>query len=302
MLILSDWLWVIFTLAAALAQTLRNATQRGLIAELGATAAAHVRFLFGLPFGLLFLALVLVLTGQAPPRPSLTALSWMLSGSLMQILGTALMLSAMSERSFVVTIAYTKTEPVQVALFGIVMLSEKLTLPLIAAILIATSGVMIMGWPARQGPGRDRHRLKPALLGMAAGAFFAMAAISFRGGILALQEQNYLLAAITTLAIGLLMQTAMLTAWLALRDRAALREIVQAWRPSLGAGFLGAVASAFWYLAFALESAARVRTLALAEILFAQIVSRNMFRQKTSPRDAVGIVLVVVGVVILLNS
>lgn len=300
MLILHDWLWVIFTLSAALAQTLRNATQRSLIAELGAAAAAHVRFLFGLPFGLLFLVVVLLLTGATPPRPSPTALAWMLSGSLMQILGTALMLAAMTERSFVVTIAYTKTEPVQVAVFGIVMLSETLTLPLIAAILIATSGVMIMGWPARQVAGAP-HRLKPALLGMAAGGFFAMAAISFRGAILALQHDDYVLAAITTLAIGLVMQTAMLTTWLALRDRAALREIVAAWRPSLGAGFLGAVASAFWYLAFALESAARVRTLALAEILFAQIISRNMFRQKTSPRDAIGIALVVIGVIVLLN-
>ena len=36
------------------------------------------------------------------------------------------------------------------------------------------------------------------------------------------------------------------------------------------AGFMGAFASQFWFLAFALTAAANVRTLALVEVLFAQ--------------------------------
>jgi uncharacterized membrane protein len=78
-----------------------------------------------------------------------------------------------------------------------------------------------------------------------------------------------------------------------------MRAILRAWRPSLLAGLLGAVASQFWFLAFALATAASVRTLALVEVLFAQAISRFVFKQPTSPRELIGIVLIVVGVGLL---
>jgi uncharacterized membrane protein len=56
-----------------------------------------------------------------------------------------------------------------------------------------------------------------------------------------------------------------------------------------------------WYLAFALETAAKVRTLALVEIVFAQVVSLNLLKQKLVSRDAIGIALIVLGVALLLN-
>src|ERR671927_1821672 len=108
------------------------------------------------------------------------------------------------------------------------------------------------------------------------------------------------MAATFTLAIGLVMQAALLSAYLALRDRAVLIAIARAWRPSLFAGFMGALASQFWFLAFALATAASVRTLALVEVLFAQAISRFVFKQATTPREALGIALIVVGVVLLL--
>jgi len=51
--------WVFFTLLGAVGQTARNAMQRGLTPQLGALGATLVRFLFGFPFALLFLAAVL---------------------------------------------------------------------------------------------------------------------------------------------------------------------------------------------------------------------------------------------------
>ena len=59
-----------------------------------------------------------------------------------------------------------------------------------------------------------------------------------------------------------------------LRDPKVLHAIARAWRPSLFAGFMGAFASEFWFLAFAITTAANVRTLALVEVLFAQGVTR----------------------------
>jgi uncharacterized membrane protein len=96
-------------------------------------------------------------------------------------------------------------------------------------------------------------------------------------------------------------QVVMLSTYLVLADRSTLAAIFCAWKPSLFAGFMGAFASQMWYLAFALESAAKVRTLALVEILFAQLVSRNLFKQSLASREAAGIGLIIVGVVLLLN-
>ena len=50
----TPWLWAVFTVIAAFAQTLRNAMQRELTTSLGTIGATHVRFLFGLPFVLFF--------------------------------------------------------------------------------------------------------------------------------------------------------------------------------------------------------------------------------------------------------
>src|SRR6266545_17231 len=136
----SSWLWALFTVIAAASQTVRNATQRELTAALGTAGATHVRFLFGLPFALLFLAGVMIWTGNALPRPPAVFWAWVLDGALAQIAATALMLAAMNDRSFVVVYAYIKTEPVQAALFGLVFLGDAVTLPMAAAILIATAG------------------------------------------------------------------------------------------------------------------------------------------------------------------
>jgi len=292
------WLWVVFTLVAAIAQTFRNATQKSLTAELGTAGATHVRFLFGLPFGLLALAAI-ALVGGGVPQPNTAFLLWTILGALSQIGATALMLAAMRDRSFVVTITYIKTEPVQIALFALVFLGEEISLALAAAVLIATAGVLVLSWPARAG--RETFSFRPAFLGIAAGACFALAAVGFRGGIVAL-DADFVPAAILTLAVSLAIQTALLSAWLVAREPRIFATILRAWRPSLAAGFLGAFASANWFLAFALTNPARVRTLGLVEILIAGLVSRRMFAQTPGLRDLTGMALVVFGIALLFRG
>src|SRR5256885_5630808 len=221
----SSWLWIVFTVIAAAAQTVRNATQRELTAKLGTVGATHVRFLFGFPFALVFLVGVMIAFGQGLPKPPLAFWPWVVLGALAQIAATALMLAAMNDRSFVVTIAYIKTEPVQVALFGFILLGDVVTLPMAVAILIATAGVVAMSLR----PGAISGR-KPTLLGLAAGAMFGLSATGYRGAILSLPDLSYVMAAIYTLVVGLVMQSLALTLYLWLRDREALLAIARAWR------------------------------------------------------------------------
>ena len=303
-------LWIFTTIAAAGAQALRNALQRGLTVSLGTVGATHVRFLFGLPFAVLFLAVILAVSGA---RPEPTAMFWVGAGlgGIGQILATACMLHAMRERSFLVTIAYTKTEPVQVALFGLVFLGEVPTVMLAVAIAVATTGVMVLSWPragleaglvTRTGAATRMERLRPALLGLASGGFFGAAAVAFKVAVLASGTPEFLPAAATALVGSLTIQTAILTLWLVLRDRSVLREIMRAWKPSLAAGFLGAFASLMWFTGFAVAPVAAVRTLGLTEILFAQVLSRRMMKERPSRREMVGIGLLVLGVILVLRS
>jgi drug/metabolite transporter (DMT)-like permease len=290
-------LWAVFTVLAAGAQTLRNAMQRDLVDRVGVAAATHVRFLFGFPFALLFLALMAMITRESVPQIGLAILPVTALAALTQIAATALMLQAMREKSFVTTTAYTKTEPVLVALFGVVFLAEHLSLGMWLAIAIATFGVMLTAWPK---PGSE-WSLKALALGLTAAAFFGISAIAFRAAILALPAGSFGIRASTILALGLFMQAASLSVFLLATDRPAFGAILRNWKPSLFAGFLGALASQFWFLGFSLTSAAKVRTLALVEVFFARIVSGKMFSERPSPREGLGLVLIVMGVALLLS-
>jgi drug/metabolite transporter (DMT)-like permease len=294
-----SWLWAVFTVAASGGQVLRNAMQKELIATLGTVGATQVRFLFGLPFAVVFLAIVLATTRLPLPHLDVLTIAWTVTGAIAQVGGTALLLAVMQQRSFVVTTAYVKTEPVQVAIFGLMFLGEQITPLLALAILIATAGVLIISWP--RSSSAEVFSWRAAGLGLASGAFFAIAAIGFRGGIRALDSPSFVVGATTTLVLGLVIQVVILAAYLLVADRVTLVAIVRAWRPSLLAGCIGAFASQMWFLAFALETAAKVRTLALVEILFAQAVSRNLFKQSLASREAVGIALIIAGVGLLLN-
>ena len=103
-------------------------------------------------------------------------------------------------------------------------------------------------------------------------------------------------AASYTLVFGLFVQTLVLTIYLLARAPDVLRKILGLWKPSIFAGFMGAFASQFWFLAFALTAAANVRTLALIEVLFAQGVAYFSFKQPILAARVAGIALIVIGV------
>jgi drug/metabolite transporter (DMT)-like permease len=293
-------LWIPFTLVASAGQVARNAMQRSLTAKLGTWGATNIRFLFGFPFSILFFAGVLALSGDPLPNPPPGFWPWLVLGALSQIVGTGLMLLAMSERSFVATTAYLKTEAIQTAIFGFIFLGDHLTPIKMAAILIATIGVVITA--LRPGGEKGLVELRPTVLGLAAAATFALSAVGFRGAIITVSGVSFVTAASFTLVLGLFLQTLILTIYLLARAPDVLQKILRLWKSSMFAGFMGAFSSQFWFLAFALTAAANVRTLALVEVLFAQGVSYYQFKQPASGRELLGIILIVAGVALLVTA
>ena len=138
------------------------------------------------------------------------------------------------------------------------------------------------------------------MVGLASAAMFALSANGYRGAIIAIQGVSFVTAATYTLVLGLFVQTLMLTIYLLARAPGVLKAILNLWKPSLLAGFMGAFASQFWFLAFALTAAANVRTLALVEVLFAQGVAHYSFKQPLTGRELGGTALIVIGVALLI--
>jgi drug/metabolite transporter (DMT)-like permease len=143
---------------------------------------------------------------------------------------------------------------------------------------------------------------RPAALGLVSAAFFALAAIGFRAAVISVATPSIAIAAATILVAGLAIQTVVLLAYLSVFDRARIGAIFAVWRASLFAGFMGALASQFWFLAFALSDAARVRTLALVEVLFAQVASMRLFREAPTRREWLGMALIVAAAAVLING
>jgi drug/metabolite transporter (DMT)-like permease len=293
-------LWIPFTIVAAIGQVARNAMQRSLTGPLGTWGATNIRFLFGFPFSVIFFVVVVLVSGDSVPWPAGAFWPWLLLGALSQIVATGLMLLAMNERSFVVTTAYLKTEAIQTAIFGFVFLGDHLTWLKVVAIVIATIGVVLTA--LRPGGEKGFAEMRPTIIGLVAAGCFALSAIGFRGAIITVPGVSFVTAASYTLVFGLFVQTLVLTIYLLARAPSVLQSILGMWRPSMLAGFTGAFASQFWFLAFALTAAANVRTLALIEVLFAQAVSHYSFKQPMSAREGVGILLIIVGVALLVAA
>jgi uncharacterized membrane protein len=298
----ADWLWIPVTVWAALAQTVRNATQRSLTGGLGTLGATLVRFLYGLPFAAAWLWVVAAWTGEALPAASAAFWGWVVLGGLSQIVATALLLRTMQERNFALGVAYSKSEVLQVAIFALVLLGDPITLPAAVAVAAGTLGVLLLSPVATERPLRallSGWTTRASLLGIASGTAFAFAAVGYRGATLALPGTGFLMAASATLLAAQAVQTLVLGGWLAAREPKVVVAARRAWKPSLLAGFMGAAASAGWFTAFALEPVAHVRTLGLVELVFSYAVSLRLFREKLTALEVAGMVLIALGVAVI---
>jgi drug/metabolite transporter (DMT)-like permease len=207
----------------------------------------------------------------------------------------------MEARSFARGVAYSKTELLQIAVFGLAFLGDPLSVPVLLAVACGTLGVLLLSPAAPQRPFAALLTglgTRPALLGLASGTGFAFAAVGYRGAALAL-DASFLMSAATALAAAQLIQTLLLGGWLLWNSPAVVRSTLRLWRPSLFAGFMGAAASAGWFSAFALQSAAHVRTLGLVELVFSYAVSRKLFRERMTRLELAGMAFLAAGIAVI---
>lgn len=286
-------IWPLLVIAAAALQVARNAAQRSLSDRLGLWGASYIRFIYGLPFGLLWLMLIIAVRG-ASGGPSVTFSLWVLLGAATQGAATAALVFAMRGRAFAVANALQKTEVLGSALVGVLLIHDTLAPLHWLGAALGTAGVTLMAHVSV-----DRNALRAALSGAGAGLLFAFSSVAYRAAAQAWGGDPWVAAAFTlnaTLAAQTLIGGLML---FALAPN-ALRALLRAWRPSLLPGATGAFASACLFTGFALgPSAAAVKTVQLVDVLIAWGVSRRL-GETIKPLELAGAALVLAGALAVL--
>ena len=295
-------LWIPITIAAAFLQNIRSAMQKHLKGVMGTTGATFVRFGYGVPFALFFVAVLHLALGMPLPAWNGAFFVWAVVGGVAQIAATMLLVYLFSFRNFTVGTAYSRTEPAQAALFGLLLLGERVTSGSLFAIAISVFGVMLISVARSAVSWRSLVTSvfsRTALIGLASGTFFGIAAVAYRAASLSLGGPNFIMQAAVTLAFVILFQTLVMLVWMALRNRDEIGHILRAWKPGFVVGAAGATASFGWFMAMTLQQAAYVKVLAQVEIIFTFASSVFIFRESINRLEITGTLLIVAGVVVL---
>ena len=292
-------LWIPVTIAAAFLQNVRSALQKHLLNTLDTVGATYVRFVYAVPFALAWVAIVLIKGDHPPPVANQTFLVFAGIAGLSQILATLLLLTLFSLRTFAAGTAYSKTETVQAALIGLLILGDPLSIAALGGIIISLVGVLMLSI-ARADDGVRELLGRAIPIGLASGAFFALTSVSVRAASLSLDGEGYLMQAAFTLLVVTVWQAVVMTAWLIVRQRQVLARALRNWRLCGLVGLTGMLASACWFTAMTIENAAHVRALGQIELVFTFIVSIVIFRERTSLAEFMGIAAIVTGILLLL--
>jgi drug/metabolite transporter (DMT)-like permease len=288
-------IWIPITIAAAFLQNLRSALQKRLKAVLSTWGATAARFVYAAPLAIVLLAVLLTATGEAAPALNPTFILSGMAGGLAQIIATGLLLHLFSYKNFTVATAFTKTEPVQTALFGIVLLGDRLSLLVALAILVSLVGVILISIPA-DAAARRSFLDRKALLGILSGGLFGLSAVAYRGASLSLTDGSVFLRATMTLAFVTSFQAITILAYLRLRERGEAGRLMRHWRSAGWVGLVGMLGSLAWFTAFTLQNAAHVRALGQIEVLFMIGASILFFKERVTAREIVGVLLVSAGI------
>jgi drug/metabolite transporter (DMT)-like permease len=295
-------LWIPLTIAGAFFQNLRSALQKHLKAHLSTAGATYVRFFYAWPFAVFYVWCLSYFGGFELPEINTTFFIYCLLGGASQILFTFLLVWLFSFRNFAAGTIYSKTETVQVAVLGLLILGDPLSIGAIVAIAVSFIGVLALSVAETKVTFRNLITSlfeKPTLIGLSCGAALGASVVFFRGAALSLGGEGFLMQAGMALAVAVVIQSVVMGIYLALREPGQLTAVLVNWRPSLMVGISGALASIMWFSAFTLQNAAYVRALGQIELVFTMLVSAIYFREKIKGLEVAGILFIVAGILIL---
>jgi len=288
-------MWWVVTLAAAVFQTSRTAMQHRLRSLLSVSGAGFVRYVYGAPLAATAVGIA-ALSGTEFPAVDWGFWPKIAGAGLAQIIATVFLIRAFDARDFAIGTVFSKTEVVQVSLFSLVFLGERLTAIGYASVALCLLGIVLLVTKGRRLSSAVFSD-GAALFGLVAGAFFGMAAVGIRAASRDLAGGSSPVKAIIALAVMNTIQTVLHGGYLMVREPGQARLALHHWRSSAIVGVLSVCGSACWALAFVLQNAARVRTFGQVELLFTFTVSRLWFKERHVRAEYLASGLVLLGVV-----
>ena len=296
-------LWIPVTIAAAFMQNLRSALQKYLKGRLSTGGATYSRFLYAAPCALLYVSGLHLFADLPLPTPNARFAFFGAAGGIAQILGTYLLVHLFSLRNFAVGNAYSKTETVQTALVGIIILGDPITAGVGVAILIALVGVMALSVSTGQVTVRSLisgWTERSALIGIFSGTMFGLSAVCYRAASLSLGGEGFIMQAGFTLACVTVFQALLMGYYLKRKEAGQFMDVLRAWRIAGLVGICGMLGSAGWFTAMTIQNAAHVRALGQIELVFTFIASTVFFGERPNRIEIAGIILIIGGIVTLL--
>ena len=293
--------WIIVTVFAAFFQNLRSGIQKNLNKEISLVASTYVRFIFCLPFA--FILYILYFQGFEFFHETLQQknfLLYILLASIAQIFFTFLLLYSFQFSNFIVGTTLSKTEVVQIAILETLILHDSFNFWTIVGIVISTIGVLVFSTKNKDMIIKNLSS-KSTLVGLACGFLLASSVTFYRAATLSLVNfDSKFEMALSTLFIGVLIQSFILTMYLLYFEKSEFKKMYQNKFQCIAAGFCGFVTTLSWFYAFALVQAAIVRAVGQIELLFSYIASRYYFKEKIKFIEIIGIIIFAIGVVVIL--
>ena len=261
-----------------------------------------VRFLFGFPVSVAILLVVVGWSKLLAFDPTPLFFLWLFLASIIQILFTIVLGYAFESRNFATTIALSKTDALQAALFEMLLLSVIPDYRLVGAIIIGCLAIFIIARPQKNtGQSSFFPRGKSVLLGLLAGLFLGSASVFFRIAMQNLPEFDVLERAILTSCLAIFIQTMLMGFCLVIWRPTELVACIKSWRRSSVAGSIAAITTFMWFVAFSLMAVASVRMLGQIEIVLSLLCSIYLFKEKVPLREVFGAGLIMLSVIVLLS-
>jgi len=294
-------IWIFVTIAAASFQTVRFMLQKVLASvTLSPAGATFSRFVYSAPFILAGLAGYLAISGQRVPVLTPGFGLFAVIGGLSQILATICVVALFKQRNFAVGITFKKTEVIQTAIVGLLVLGDQISTWGWAAITLGLTAVLVLAKPPNSdGPWWQHLTNRAARLGLGSGVLFAFSAVSYRGASLQLGDLDPAFRAAVTLAVVVSLQTLMMLVWLGWRDKGEIARVWAARRVAIWVGLTSMGGSYCWFWAFSMQNAAYVKALGQVELILSILATVLFFKEKITTRETLGIALLVASILAL---
>ena len=292
--------WITITLLAAFSQNIRSTYQKKLKNKMSNMSSTYTRFLFGLPFVLIYFLFLYNFSNTTflIKNININFLNFCFIGGVSQILATFLLIKIFSYNNFSVATSYSKTEPIQAAFISFIIFNEVISITGLVGIVIGIIGIIITSFTIKD----FKNTLKnySVIYGLLSGSLFGLSAVLFRAASHNLYSQDYLLTSSFTLLIAITIQTFLLTSYILSRDIRQFNLVFSNLRDCFIVGFFGACASIFWFYAMSIQNVAYVRALGQIELIFSLIISYFYFKERIALNQILGIFIIFLGLILIL--